>query len=90
MGRGEAACITLASAHGWLIASDERHRAFRRALDELLGRERLLNTPGLLLLSIQRGLLSIEDADTIKALLEQRRFKMKFQSFRELFPGSSS
>jgi len=49
-----------------------------------LGTDRLINTPGLLLLSIRAGLITIEEADAMKALLEQRRFRMKFASFRDL------
>jgi predicted nucleic acid-binding protein len=83
MGRGEAACLSLAITQDWLIASDEKRR-FRREALARLGTGRLINTPGLLLLSIRAGLITIEEADAMKALLEQRRFRMKFASFRDL------
>jgi predicted nucleic acid-binding protein len=83
MGRGEAACLSLAVTQNWLIASDEK-RTFRREALARLGNGRLINTPGLLVLSIRAGLITIEEADAMKELLEQRRFRMKVRSFRDL------
>jgi hypothetical protein len=37
-----------------------------------------------LVLAIRAGLLTIEDADADKRILEQHRFKMPFTSFREV------
>ena len=59
-------------------------RTFRREALARLGPGRLINTPGLLVLSIRAGLITVEDADTMKTLLEQRRFRMKITSFRDL------
>ncbi|MBK7645269.1 MAG: hypothetical protein IPJ19_19875 [Planctomycetes bacterium] len=86
LGAGESACITLAAQHGWVVASDERRAVFMREIERRLGNGRLLNTPGLMVVALREALLTVEQADEIKALLEQRRFKMKFQSFGELFP----
>jgi predicted nucleic acid-binding protein len=83
LGMGEAACLAVAVHRGALIASDEK-RAFRREAETRLGPGRILNTPGLLVLSIRSGLLTIEEADEIKRALEAKRFRMKFGSFREL------
>jgi predicted nucleic acid-binding protein len=83
LGMGEAACLALAVHRGALVASDEK-RAFRREAETRLGPGRILNTPGLLLLSIRRGLLTVEEADEIKNTLESKRFRMKFRSFKEL------
>jgi predicted nucleic acid-binding protein len=83
LGRGEAACLALAQRHGWLIASDEGG-AFRREVNQRLGVDRVINTPGLFLLSIRAGILSIEQADQAKAVLEQNRFRIKINSFRDL------
>jgi predicted nucleic acid-binding protein len=83
LGMGEAACLALAVHRGALVASDEK-RAFRREAETRLGPGCILNTPGLLLLSIRRGLLPIEEADELKLALESKRFRMKFESFREL------
>lgn len=83
LGMGEAACLALAVHREGLVASDEK-RAFRREAETRLGPGRILNTPGLLVLSIRRGLLTFEEADAIKRTLELKRFRMKFGSFREL------
>jgi predicted nucleic acid-binding protein len=83
MEQGEAACLALAVQHGAWIASDEK-RAFRREAERLLGPGRILSTPGLIVLAIRRKILSLEEADSIKKLLEQRRFRMTFGSFAEV------
>jgi hypothetical protein len=44
----------------------------------------IINTPGILLASIRAGALTVAAADEIKAKLEQRRFKMKCDSFASL------
>lgn len=85
MGRGEAACLALAASNGWIVACDER-RAFRREATARLGTGRLLTTPGLLVLAIRAEILTIDEADEIKAILEGYRFRMKFDSFREFMP----
>jgi predicted nucleic acid-binding protein len=83
MGRGEAACLALAESRGWLIASDEK-RPLRREVDSRIGPGRLITTPGLFILAIRAGVLTIEEADCAKNLLEQRRFRMSFHSFRDV------
>jgi predicted nucleic acid-binding protein len=83
MGMGEAACLALAVSQQAWIASDEK-RVFRREAEARLGPGRILNTPGLLLLGIRRGLLTVEDADQLKTALEAKKFRMKFDSFRGL------
>jgi predicted nucleic acid-binding protein len=83
LGAGESACLALAAVCGWMIASDEK-RAFLREATRHLGNQRILNTPGLLLLGIRRGALTVEEADGIKQLLERHRFRMAFGSFRDL------
>jgi predicted nucleic acid-binding protein len=83
MGRGESACLALATrCQGW-VASDEK-RAFRREAERLLGPGAILNTPGILVLAIRRGLIGLDEADRMKQVLEQHRFKMTFGSFVEL------
>jgi predicted nucleic acid-binding protein len=83
LGRGEAACLTLAVERGWLVASDEKGR-FRREAEERLGKERLLGTADLFMKAIHAGQLSVEEADADKAVLETHRFKMEVATFREL------
>ena len=47
-------------------------------------RGRLVTTPGLFVLAIRSGALSIDAADEAKAILEQHRFRMSFKSFRDV------
>lgn len=44
MGKGEAACLAMAATRGWLLASDDRGRAFRRLVHERIGPDRLIDT----------------------------------------------
>jgi predicted nucleic acid-binding protein len=83
LGAGESACLALAASRGGLVACDEK-RLFLREASRLLGDGRVLNTPGVLLLAIRRGLISIQEADEIKLLLERHRFRMAFASFKGL------
>jgi predicted nucleic acid-binding protein len=85
LGSGEAACLSLAQCRQWLIASDEKKK-FRRETLARLGARRLLNTPGILSLAISGGIITVEDADRAKAVLEQNRFIMSFASFRDVVP----
>jgi predicted nucleic acid-binding protein len=85
LGSGEAACLSLAQCRHWLIASDEKKK-FRRETLARLGARRLLNTPGILSLAISGGIITVEDADRAKAVLEQHRFIMSFASFRDVLP----
>lgn len=83
LGRGESACIILAERFGWLVASDEKGK-FLREVTARLGRGRMVNTAGLFVAAIRAGLITVEDADAAKSLLEQRRFRLPFASFRDV------
>jgi predicted nucleic acid-binding protein len=83
MGRGESSCLALAVTTGSHIASDEKKRFRRRAI-EILGEERILRTESLLLEAIRQGRITIAEADTFKATLEAHRYAMPFASFAEL------
>jgi len=85
LGIGEAACLTLAQCRNWLVASDERRKFYREATARL-GTGRLLNTGGILIYAVQLGVITVEEADDAKALLEQRKFVLKFASFRDVLP----
>jgi predicted nucleic acid-binding protein len=82
-GRGESACLALAEVQGACVASDERGR-FRRLAEQRLGPGHILNTPGIYVLALRAGLLSVEEADHDKQTLETRRFRMRFSSFRDV------
>ena len=83
VGKGEAACLAMAQVRGWYVASDERRRFLRLTL-ERLGPGRVLNTAGVFLLAIRAGVLTVEEADQDKRMLEEHRFKMRFSSFRDV------
>jgi predicted nucleic acid-binding protein len=83
MGSGEAACLAMAEARGWVIASDEKRR-FRREVIARLGEGRLVTMAGLFVIAIRAGAISVEEADQVKELLQRHRFRMTFRSFREL------
>jgi predicted nucleic acid-binding protein len=83
MGRGEAASLALTAGKDCYLACDEK-RVFRRKAIEILGEDRLLTTPGIIVLCIRQGLITIDEADRLKAILETKRFKMTFGSFSEV------
>jgi hypothetical protein len=79
----EASTLALAASKGYLVASDER-RAFLREARARLGTGRIVDTPGIIVLAIRAGTLSVALADQLKAALETHRFSMRFSSFAEL------
>jgi predicted nucleic acid-binding protein len=83
MDRGEASSLAVAAIKGCLVACDEHH-VFLVEAEARLGHGRVVNTPGLLLMAIKAGRLSVAEADQVKATLEANRFKMRFGSFAEL------
>jgi predicted nucleic acid-binding protein len=83
MGHGEAACLALAATSGFHIASDEKKR-FRRKAVELLGQDRIVRTESILLETIRRKHISVAEADRCKAILESKKYAMPFASFADL------
>lgn len=83
LGRGEAACVVLATTHGWTVLSDKKGR-FRRVVEGRIGASRLMGTADVFVLAIRAGLISISDADADKTLLDRWRFRMPFASFGAL------
>ncbi len=83
LGAGESAALAVAHSRGAHVACDER-RGFLREANALLGPGRVVNTPGLILNAIHLGRLGVDEADELKAFLETRRFKMRFESFAQL------
>lgn len=61
MGRGEAACLAMAATRGWMLASDDRGRAFRRLVRERIGDHRLIDTFGIVAAARAQG--AIPDAE---------------------------
>lgn len=84
LGKGESACLAIASARGWSLASDEK-RTFRRLALGTLGESRLFTTPDLIIELIRANVITVAEADRWKAMLAERRFRMKFESFSAFF-----
>lgn len=79
---GEAAALALATTHCWAFATDDQRA--RKIAEQRIGRDRLMNTAGILVEAIRARLLSVEQADQAKTALEARPFKMPFASFRDV------
>lgn len=71
MGKGEAACLAMAAHRRWMLASDDRGRAFRRLGRERIGDERLVDTPRIAAEARAQGLLS--DAEEQRIVDRARR-----------------
>lgn len=65
MGKGEAACLAMAVTRGWLLASDDRGRAFRRLTRERLGRTGLMDTGSIVDAARKKGVISSRIAQQI-------------------------
>jgi predicted nucleic acid-binding protein len=83
LGSGESACLALAKTRAWILGTDDSKGVKWKKVVVESGIQ-VLNTPGILLLAIRQRVLTIEQADQIKVLLEANRFRMGFASFRDL------
>jgi predicted nucleic acid-binding protein len=83
MGRGEAACLALAATTGSHIASDEKKR-FRRTAIELIGEARILRTEQIIVEAIRRNQMTVQEADIHKATLAANNYALPFTSFAEI------
>lgn len=83
LGEGESAAIAAAGVRGLPLAIDDRAAAKRaRSVFPAL---RVVGTRELMVRAIRCGLLSVEEADAIKAEWEARhRFRIPCETFREL------
>jgi hypothetical protein len=64
------------------IACDDRQA--RREARARMGDGHTFTTPGILVTAVREGLLTIEEANGMKAVLEANRFRMAFGSFRDV------
>ncbi|MGA7316346.1 MAG: hypothetical protein WBX22_20510 [Silvibacterium sp.] len=83
LGSGESACLALAEGRNWILGTDDSKGAKWKKVISAPG-IKVLNTPGILLLAIRQGVLTVKQADEIKASLEVNRFRMGFASFQDL------
>ena len=65
MGKGEAACLAMAASRGWMLASDDRGRAFRRLVGQQIGESHLIDTPEIVRIARLHGVVSAEEAARI-------------------------
>lgn len=56
----------------------------QREAVQALGAGRIVNTAGLIVMAIRANLMTVEEADHAKAILERHRFRMPFGSFRDV------
>ena len=82
MGRGEAACLAVAATTNCHLASDEKKR-FRRKAIELIGEARIVRTEDLLVNAIRCGKRTVAQADEYKRILAANRYAMPFSSFAD-------
>ncbi|HZB89644.1 MAG TPA: AAA family ATPase [Terracidiphilus sp.] len=83
LGSGESACLALAEIRNWILGTDDSKGVKWKKVISAPGIQ-VLNTPGIILLAIRQGVLTVKQADEIKALLETNRFRMGFASFQDL------
>jgi hypothetical protein len=67
----------------WVIAADEKG-AFRRELFGRLGDEYLLDTLGALVTAIKTDIITVADAEAVRAQMRKHRFEMDTTPFDEL------
>lgn len=82
LGLGECSAIAVAKNRSLLLAIDDvRAQKKAKAFSSTLA---MLDTAGLMVSLIQKGVLTVEAADGIKVCWEtEHRFKLKFASFSE-------
>lgn len=82
LGVGECAAIAAAVGRHCPIAIDDR--VARKVAGRMFGAITLVDTEGLMMSLIEHSLVSVERADEVKALWEERhKFKLPFKSFRD-------
>ncbi len=65
------------------MAADEKGR-LRWEVYERLGETALVNTPGILVATIQVGILTLDEAEGLRAMLARNRFVMDVPPFKDL------
>jgi predicted nucleic acid-binding protein len=79
IGKGEAACLAIAIARGWTVASDERRRFGRLARERLPDRP-VITTRGTLVEAVGLGHLTVDEAFAIQdALAADHSFRMTLE-----------
>ena len=89
LGLGESLCLALAERHVAWIACDEKGPRFRNAVQAVLGSGRVLSTSGVVVLALRQAGLTLTEADAFIEVWRQNRYRVDFQSFRELMEQDS-
>ncbi|MCP5127485.1 MAG: hypothetical protein H6973_18180 [Gammaproteobacteria bacterium] len=85
LGDGECACIAVALHHSYMLAIDDKKAIKQARL--LMPTINIFTTQDLMLSMIKSGLVTINEADTIKhEWASTHRFTLKIHSFAELLP----
>ena len=66
MGKGEAACLAICTHRGWVLASDDRGRAFVRLVERYIGDDRLVDTMAIVDRAVAQGAMSQKEADEVR------------------------
>jgi predicted nucleic acid-binding protein len=83
LGDGESASLAVAVSRRCVIAADEKGR-FRRELFSRLGEDYLLDTLGALIVAIRGRVITLAEAEALRARLREHRFDMDPTPFAEL------
>jgi len=70
MGKGEAASLAMAACRGWMLASDDRGRAFRRLVRKRIGMERFMDTMTILNLARDSGFITPKELENLRRMVE--------------------
>jgi predicted nucleic acid-binding protein len=84
IGKGEAACLTLAISRGWSVASDDEGRLFVREAESRIGPERIISSPDVVLMAVRRGLIPVEEADRFPGIWAVNNYELDITAFSEL------
>jgi predicted nucleic acid-binding protein len=83
LGYGEASCLALGQARGWLIMTDDLQA---RRLSRRLGLD-ITGTLGILALSVEEGILSLADGDLLVRRMIAEGYRSPYGSLTELLNG---
>lgn len=84
IGKGEAACLTLAVSRSWSVASDDEGRLFVREAECRIGPERIISSPDVVLMAVRRGLIPVEEADRFPGIWAANNYELDISTFSEL------
>lgn len=76
---GESACCALAQERDWYLATDD-HKALRE-WETAVGPDKSIATPGLVKLAVQRGVLTVAQADAFLPVWAANRFRLHLVTF---------